>query len=145
MTNAKVALLFCSAGWCALAFAAAEQSTMQAAGSAAIKHYAVSFAFLGAATSLSFDESPTVKKAWSAFLSGVGLSIVATPLIMRWLLASEYGKFVAPLHFEFEVAIAYVLGAGGFYIFPWAISVLRNPLSLVDWWRGKGAPPGGKP
>lgn len=148
--NAKLALLLSSAVWSAFAAAAgaaaAEQQGLVQA-SATIKHYAVAFAFLGAATSLSFDESPTVKKAWSAFLSGVGLSIVLTPIIVRYVVG-EWPKLFLPLQFEVEVAVAYAWGAGGFHLFPWAISIARNPLSIVDWWRGKGSPPpppGSKP
>lgn len=135
----KIAVLALSAATSAATLAVPEADIGWAGGLPHVKLYVIALAFLGAATSLSFVDGLTVKKAWGLFTSGVGLSVILTPLLSLYLKV----KFpeVEAYRAELEAALAYGFGAAGFYLFPFAMSAARDPFGFIDRWRGRGAPP----
>lgn len=143
-SGVKEAVLLTSTAWsvAAVGLAPEMQAVAPYAPDIGLKLYSIALAFMGAATSLSYVDNLTARKAWSFFLAGVGLSIVVSPIAVRYLVLS-FPQVLAPLQFETEIATSYVTGAVGFYVFPIGIGIARNPFTFWTWVRGgfKGPAP----
>lgn len=114
--------------------------------------------FVGAALGVSYMPPMNKKQLLAALVAGVtcaALAPGATSEAIAWWRSTPAAPVLAvPLPAALNNVLAFVSGIGGMFLVPGLIvafqSFKKNPFAVVDWARGRGAPPtppsdGGQP